>query len=204
MADILKIRPAADVKWDCVSFGEIMLRFDPGFGRVRTARQFQVWEGGGEYNVARAMRKCWGKRASVVTALPKNDLGWLVEDFICQGGVDTSHIIWRDFDGLGRNTRVGLNFTEKGFGIRAALGCSDRGHSAASQIRPGEVNWMTAGSGIAHSERFEEPDALAGGALEMIQTWVHYPKKTRNRYLLFIITDPKNCQYLPIKESGCG
>ena len=141
MSDVLKIRPAADVKWDCVSFGEVMLRFDPGFGRVRTARQFQVWEGGGEYNVARAMRKCWGKRASVVTALPKNDLGWLVEDFICQGGVDTSHIIWRDFDGLGRNTRVGLNFTEKGFGIRAALGCSDRGHSAASQIRPGEVNW---------------------------------------------------------------
>ena len=141
MSDVLKIRAQADVKWDCVSFGEVMLRFDPGFGRVRTARQFQVWEGGGEYNVARAMHKCWGKRASVVTALPKNDLGWLVEDFICQGGVDTSHIIWRDFDGLGRNTRVGLNFTEKGFGIRAALGCSDRGHSAASQIKPGEVNW---------------------------------------------------------------
>ncbi|HKU65018.1 MAG TPA: sugar kinase, partial [Rhizomicrobium sp.] len=141
MSEVLKIRPPAEVKWDCVSFGEVMLRFDPGFGRVRTARQFQVWEGGGEYNVARAMRKCWGKRASIVTALPKNDLGWLVEDFICQGGVDTSHIIWRDFDGLGRNTRVGLNFTEKGFGIRAALGCSDRGHSAASQIRPGEVNW---------------------------------------------------------------
>jgi 2-dehydro-3-deoxygluconokinase len=102
------------VKWDCVSFGEVMLRFDPGFGRVRTARQFQVWEGGGEYNVARAMRKCWGKRASVVTALPKNDLGWLVEDFICQGGVDTSHIIWRDFDGLGRNTRVGPQLHRKG------------------------------------------------------------------------------------------
>ena len=87
------------------------------------------------------MRKCWGKRAAVVTALPKNDLGWLVEDFIMQGGVDMSHVIWRDFDGLGRNTRVGLNFTEKGFGIRPALGCSDRGHTAASQIRPGEVNW---------------------------------------------------------------
>ena len=141
MSDVLNIRPVGETKWDCVSFGEVMLRFDPSFGRVRTARQFQVWEGGGEYNVARAMRKCWGKRASVVTALPRNDLGWLVEDFICQGGVDTSHIIWRDFDGLGRNTRVGLNFTEKGFGIRAALGCSDRGHSAASQIRPGEVNW---------------------------------------------------------------
>lgn len=137
----LKIRAAADTKWDCVSFGEVMLRFDPGFGRVRNARSFQVWEGGGEYNVARAMRKCWNKRAAVVTALPRNDLGWLVEDFIMQGGVDMSHVIWRDFDGLGRNTRVGLNFTEKGFGIRPALGCSDRGHSAASQIRPGEVNW---------------------------------------------------------------
>jgi 2-dehydro-3-deoxygluconokinase len=87
------------------------------------------------------MRKCWGKRATAITALPVNDLGWLVEDLMMQGGVDTSKIIWREFDGLGRNTRVGLNFTEKGFGIRAALGCSDRGHSAASQIKPGEVNW---------------------------------------------------------------
>ncbi len=139
--DILTLRAPADCAWDCVSFGEVMLRFDPGFGRVRNARSFQVWEGGGEYNVARAMRKCWGKRASVVTALPVNDLGWLVEDFIMQGGVDTSYIIWRDFDGIGRNTRVGLNFTEKGFGIRAALGCSDRANSAASQIKPGDVNW---------------------------------------------------------------
>lgn len=142
MADnVLNIRKAEDCTWDCMSFGEVMLRFDPGFGRVRNARSFQVWEGGGEYNVARAMRKCWGKRAAVVTALPKNDLGWLVEDLMMQGGVDQSHVIWREFDGLGRNTRVGLNFTEKGFGVRAALGCSDRGHSAASQIRPGEVNW---------------------------------------------------------------
>ena len=139
--NVLKIRPAAETRWDCASFGEVMLRFDPGFGRVRNARSFQVWEGGGEYNVARAMRKCWGKRSTAVTALPVNDLGWLVEDLIMQGGVDMSHVIWREFDGLGRNTRVGLNFTEKGFGIRAALGCSDRGHSAASQIRPGEVNW---------------------------------------------------------------
>jgi 2-dehydro-3-deoxygluconokinase len=140
--NILKIRPASETRWDCAAMGEVMLRFDPGFGRVRNARTFQVWEGGGEYNVARAMRKCWGKRSTVVTALPQNDLGWLVEDLIMQGGVDTSHIIWRDFDGIGRNTRVGLNFTEKGFGVRAALGCSDRGHSAASQLRPGEVNWQ--------------------------------------------------------------
>jgi 2-dehydro-3-deoxygluconokinase len=141
MADILNIRSASETRWDCAALGEVMLRFDPGFGRVRNARSFQVWEGGGEYNVARALRKCFGKRATVVTALPRNDLGALVEDFICQGGVDTSHLIWRDFDGIGRNTRVGLNFTEKGFGVRAALGLYDRANSAASQIRPGEVNW---------------------------------------------------------------
>ncbi|MFO1014895.1 MAG: sugar kinase [Caulobacteraceae bacterium] len=139
--DILNIRPAADCRWDCASFGEVMLRFDPGHGRVRNTRQFQVWEGGGEYNVSRAMRKTWGKRSTHVTALPVNDLGWLVEDLMMQGGVDASHLIWREFDGIGRNTRVGLNFTEKGFGIRAALGVSDRANSAASQIRPGEVNW---------------------------------------------------------------
>jgi 2-dehydro-3-deoxygluconokinase len=139
--NILTIKSAAETKWDCVAFGEVMLRLDPGFGRVRNARTFQVWEGGGEYNVARAMRKCWGKRAAVVTALPNNDLGWLVEDLIMQGGVDMSHVKWREHDGIGRNTRVGLNFTEKGFGIRAALGCSDRGHSAASQIKPGEFDW---------------------------------------------------------------
>jgi 2-dehydro-3-deoxygluconokinase len=141
MAGILDIRPASETRWDCAALGEVMLRFDPGYGRVRSARSFQVWEGGGEYNVARALRKCFGKRAAVVTALPQNDLGWLVEDLVWQGGVDTSHVIWREFDGIGRNTRVGLNFTEKGFGVRAALGCSDRGNSAASQIRPGEVNW---------------------------------------------------------------
>ena len=114
MSDILTIRPAADCRWDLAAFGEVMLRFDPGFGRVRNARSFQVWEGGGEYNVARAMRKTWGKRATVATALPVNDLGWLVEDFICQGGVDTSHLIWRPFDGIGRDD----DYYTAGFGAK--------------------------------------------------------------------------------------
>src|SRR5207344_3644602 len=105
MADILKIRPAADVKWDCVSFGEIMLRFDPGFGRVRTARQFQVWEGGGEYNVARGLRRCFGLRTAIVTALADNDIGRLVEDLMLQGGVDTSLVRWAPYDGIGRDIR---------------------------------------------------------------------------------------------------
>ena len=139
--NVLTIRPASETKWDCAAFGEVMLRFDPGFGRVRNARSFQVWEGGGEYNVARAIRKCFGKRAAVVTALPQNDLGWLVQDFIWQGGVDTSHVLWREHDGIGRNTRVGFNFTEKGFGARAALGCSDRGNTAVSQLAPGDYDW---------------------------------------------------------------
>jgi 2-dehydro-3-deoxygluconokinase len=137
----LKIRPADACRWDCAALGEVMLRFDPGDGRVRNARAFQVWEGGGEYNVARAMRKAFGLRATVVTAFPDNDVGRLAEDLILQGGVDVGHVIWRDYDGVGRNTRVGLNFTERGFGIRPALGVSDRGHSAASQIAPGEVDW---------------------------------------------------------------
>lgn len=142
MADAgLVIRPAAECRWDCAALGEVMLRFDPGEGRVRNARSFQVWEGGGEYNVARAMRKAFGLRATVVTAFPDNDVGKLAEDLILQGGVDVSHVIWRAYDGVGRNTRVGFNFTERGFGLRPALGVSDRGHSAASQIAPGEVDW---------------------------------------------------------------
>ncbi len=135
------IRPAADCRFDIVALGEVMLRFDPGDRRVRSARSFDVWEGGGEYNVARALAKGFGWRAGVVTALPRNDLGLLTDDLIAQGSVDRSRIVWRDFDGVGRNTRIGLNFTERGFGVRPALGVSDRANSAASQMRPGEVNW---------------------------------------------------------------
>lgn len=118
-----------------------MLRLDPGEGRVRTARGFQVWEGGGEYNVARGLRRCFGLRTAVVTAFPENEVGRLVEDFILQGGVDTRFIQWMPFDGIGRNVRVGLNFTERGYGVRGAVGISDRAHSAASQMRPGQVDW---------------------------------------------------------------
>jgi 2-dehydro-3-deoxygluconokinase len=118
-----------------------MLRLDPGDGRIRTARQFRVWEGGGEYNVSRALRKCFGMKAAVVTALADNEVGRLVEDFILQGGVDVSHIKWVPYDGIGRTVRNGLNFTEKGFGIRGALGCSDRGNSAASQLGKGDIDW---------------------------------------------------------------
>ena len=138
---VLKIKDAASCKYDQVSLGEIMLRLDPGDGRVRTARNFDVWEGGGEYNVARGLRRCFGLRTGVITAFADNEVGRLIEDFILQGGVDASMIKWEDFDGLGRDVRNGLNFTERGFGIRGAVGVPDRGLTAASRIKPTEFDW---------------------------------------------------------------
>src|SRR5574338_569606 len=130
-------------RWDIVSLGEVMLRLDPGEGRVSTTRHFQVWEGGGEYNVARGLKRCFGLDAAVVTALADNPVGKLVQDLIYQGGVDQSHLKWVKYDGVGRTVRNGLNFTERGHGVRAALGCSDRGHTAISQLQPGQVDWET-------------------------------------------------------------
>ena len=128
-------------RWDIVSLGEVMLRLDPGEERVATTRSFRVWEGGGEYNVARGLKRCFGMNAAIVTALADNAVGRLVQDLIYQGGVDQSHVKWAKFDGVGRTVRNGLNFTERGFGVRAAAGCSDRGHTAVSQLKPGEIDW---------------------------------------------------------------
>jgi len=127
--------------WDLVSLGEVMLRFDPGEDRISTTRHFRVWEGGGEYNVARGLRRCFGMDTAVVTALADNPVGRLVEDLMLQGGVSQKYVRWMPFDGVGRSVRNGLNFTERGFGVRAALGCSDRGHTAISQMKPGEIDW---------------------------------------------------------------
>src|ERR1044072_2704480 len=113
-------KPKADCRWDIVSLGEVMLRLDPGEGRIATSRNFRVWEGGGEYNVARGLKRCFGMEAAVVTALADNAVGRLVQDLIYQGGVDQSHLEWVKFDGVGRTGRNGLNFTERGFGVRAA------------------------------------------------------------------------------------
>jgi 2-dehydro-3-deoxygluconokinase len=130
-----------DVRFDIVSLGEVMLRFDPGAGRIRTSRHFQVWEGGGEYNVARGLRRVFGLRAGIVTALADNEVGRLVEDLMLTGGVDTTFVRWVAYDGVGRASRNGLNFTERGFGVRGAVGVSDRGHTAVSQLAPGDVDW---------------------------------------------------------------
>ena len=138
---ILRIKPKSACRFDLVSLGEVMLRLDPGQMRVHTTRSFNVFEGGGEYNVARGLKRCFGLDTGVVTALVDNPVGRLLQDLLYQGGVNQSYIRWVDGDGTGRRVRNGLNFTERGYGLRGALGCSDRGHSAASQLQPGDIDW---------------------------------------------------------------
>ena len=135
------ITPAAQCRFDQVSLGEVMLRLDPGEGRIHTTRHFTAWEGGGEYNVARGLRRCFGLRTAIVTALADNPVGRLLEDLMLQGGVDLSYLRWVKYDGVGRAARNGLNFTERGFGPRGGVGCSDRGHTAISQLAPGAIDW---------------------------------------------------------------
>jgi 2-dehydro-3-deoxygluconokinase len=137
----LTIKPKDACRWDLVSLGEVMLRFDPGDYRIWTTRQFAVSEGGGEYNVARGLKRCFGLETAIVTSFAKNPVGLLLQDLIYQGGVDSSLIRWVDYDGVGRTVRNGLNFTERGFGLRPALGCSDRGHTAVSTLKPSQIDW---------------------------------------------------------------
>jgi 2-dehydro-3-deoxygluconokinase len=137
----LNIKSKSGCMWDLVSLGEVMLRLDPGDQRISTTRHFRAWEGGGEYNVACGRRRCFGMDTAVVTALADNPVGRLIEDLMLQGGVSQKYVRWTLFDGVGRSVRNGLNFTERGFGVRAPLGCSDRGHTAISQLKPGEIDW---------------------------------------------------------------
>lgn len=139
----LTVKSKDTCRWDALSLGEVMLRFDPGDKRIWTTRSFDVYEGGGEYNVARGLKRCFGKDTAIATAFVDNPVGRLLEDLILQGGVDASLVRWVADDGVGRTARNGLNFTERGFGVRAALGCSDRGHTAVSQLKPGDIDWDT-------------------------------------------------------------
>src|SRR3972149_1446224 len=138
---VIDLKPKPECKYDILSLGEIMIRLDPGEERIHTTRHFRAWEGGGEYNVARGLKRCFGKRAAVVTAIVDNPVGRLLEDLIYQGGVNMEYVKWVPYDGIGRKVRIGLNFTERGFGARAAVGCSDRANSAASQLKKGDIDW---------------------------------------------------------------
>jgi 2-dehydro-3-deoxygluconokinase len=139
--DGLPLRPAGECRWDAVALGEVMLRLDPGEGRIRTARTFRAWEGGGEYNVIRGLRRVFGLRTAVVTALGDNEVGRLLEELMLAGGVDLTHLVWKPADATGRHHRNPLNFTERGFGVRGAVGVSDRAHSATAALAPGDVDW---------------------------------------------------------------
>ncbi len=153
--DSIVLKAVEDCRWDCVSLGEVMLRLDPGNERIHTTRSFRAWEGGGEYNVARGLRRCFGMRTAIITAFAKNPVGQLLEDLILQGGVDTSLVRWVPYDGIGRTVRNGLNFTERGFGVRSAVGCSDRGNTAIANCQPGDFNWQhiftTSGTRLLHT-----------------------------------------------------
>jgi 2-dehydro-3-deoxygluconokinase len=138
---VIDLKPKSECKYDILSLGEIMIRLDPGEERIHTTRHFRVWEGGGEYNVARGLKRCFSQRAAVVTALVDNPVGRLLEDLMYQGGVSMEYVKWVPYDGIGRKVRIGLNFTERGFGVRAAVGCSDRANSAASQLKKGDIDW---------------------------------------------------------------
>ena len=150
----LTVKAAPDCRFDAVSLGEVMLRLDPGEGRVHTTRTFQAWEGGGEYNVSRGLRRCFGLRTAHVTALADNPVGRLVEDLMLQGGVDLSYLRWKEYDGVGRSVRNGLNFTERGFGPRGGVGCSDRGHTAVSQLTADDVDWARLFGGAGEGSRW--------------------------------------------------
>jgi 2-dehydro-3-deoxygluconokinase len=141
MSDGLVVRPDDECRFDVVTLGEVMLRLDPGEGRVRTARSFQVSEGGGEYNAGRALRRCFGQRVAHVTAIGDNDVGRLLEDMLLQGGVNLDHVVWKEADEVGRTNRTPLNFTERGFGVRAPRGVYDRAHSACGSLAPDDVDW---------------------------------------------------------------
>src|SRR5271166_2842405 len=138
----LNLKPKRECMWDLVSLGEVMLRLDPGDERISTTRYFRAWEGGGEYNVARGLRRCFGMDTAIVTSLADNPVGRLVEDLMQQGGVAQKYVRWVPYDGIGRTVRNGLNFTERGFGVRAAVGCSDRGNTAIANSQPGDFDWQ--------------------------------------------------------------
>jgi 2-dehydro-3-deoxygluconokinase len=139
--EILTIKDAKDCRFDVLTLGEVMLRLDPGEGRGRTARTFTVSEGGGEYNVGRALRRCFGHRAALVTAIGDNEVGRLLEDLLLQGGLDLDHVVWKPADDVGREHRTPLNFTERGFGVRSGRGVYDRANSATASLAPEDVDW---------------------------------------------------------------
>ncbi|MCC7406626.1 MAG: sugar kinase [Phycisphaeraceae bacterium] len=137
----LPLKPADRSELDLVSLGECMIRLSPpGAGRIEFATQLEVWVGGGEYNVAYALSRL-GFRTGWVGALVDNPVGKIILNHARTVGMDTGHVVTMPYDGVGREARIGLNFTEVGAGPRASVTLYDRGHSATSKLKPGDIDW---------------------------------------------------------------
>lgn len=195
----LKIKAKTECRWDELSLGEVMVRFDPGEERIAVTRNFRVWEGGGEYNVARGLRRCFGQRTTLVTAVADNPVGRLLEDLMLQGGVDLSHVKWVEYDGIGRESRNGIYFLERGFGNRGAMGMMDRGHTPVSQMQPGQVDWdaIFGGEGVRWFHTGGVYCALSAGTAEVAREAMQAAK--RNGVVVSF-----DCNYRPSlwKSSG--
>lgn len=135
---VLEVNSKTEPRRDFVALGEILLRFDPGERRIHDAREFKIWGGGAEYNVAANLSRVFRQRTAIVTALVDNPLGRLAENFAAQSGVDVSEIVWREEN---ENRRNGLYFIERGFGLRVPNSCFDRSNTAISQIGEDGVDW---------------------------------------------------------------
>src|SRR4051794_5339416 len=137
----LKIRAAGDCRFDLMSLGECMIRLSPpGHGRIEFANALEVWVGGGEYNVAYALARL-GLRTGFLSRLVDNPVGKIVVNHARSVGMDISNVVMAKYDGVGRADRIGLNFTEVGTGVRASVTMYDRGHSAASNMKPGMIDF---------------------------------------------------------------
>lgn len=136
---MLDLKNNSGCQWELVSLGEILLRFDPGAQRIHTSREFTVWDGGAEYNVAANAARVFNRRGLIVTALADNALGRLAADLSRSSGVDTSQIIWQNAD----ENRNGLYFIERGFGLRPPSSAFDRSHTAISRLAAGDVDWTS-------------------------------------------------------------
>ena len=137
----LKIKSASETAFDLFALGETMVRLSPqGHQRIEFAPALEVWVGGGEYNVAYALSRL-GLRTGWVGGLNDSPMGAIVRNHARSVGVDVDFVVTRTYDGLGKKDRIGLNFTEVGFGPRASVSLYDRAHSATAGIQPGEIHW---------------------------------------------------------------
>lgn len=137
----ITLREASHCRFDLLALGECMVRLaPPGHGRIEFTRTFEVDVGGGEFNVAYACARL-GLRAGFLSKLPDNPVGRIILNHARAVGMDVSGVVLEKHDGVGRKNRVGLNFTEVGTGVRPSVTLYDRGHSSASQMQPGDLDW---------------------------------------------------------------